>query len=105
MTIVMLGSIVFAMINFLKFVSGKDWNSAKTQLTVWVGGIVVVALAAQADVAAGLEIPGSSFTLGLLDFPSRILVGLAASSLFSFGNEVKKAIDNTDNAKTPQLFK
>lgn len=103
MELVGLGAIVFALINFMKFVRAKDWNAAFTQAAVWVAGVIVVAVAAQAEIAKGLVVPGTTFALSGLDFASQILVGMQASSLFTFGNEVKKAIDNGDNAQTPPL--
>jgi hypothetical protein len=105
MTTIALGAIVFSFVNFLKYLRGRDWNAAGTQLIVWISGITACLLASQAEIAAGLEVPGTTFTLGALDFGSLVLVGLQASSLFTFGNEVKKAIDNTDNAKTPKLLR
>lgn len=104
MTLIALGAIVFALINFLKFVRGGDWNAAGTQLIVWVSGIAVVAIGAQAVIANGLEIPGTTFALGKLDFWSQVLVGLQASSLFSAVNDVKKAVDNKDSATKPALL-
>lgn len=104
MTLIALGAIVFALINFLKYVRVGDWNSAGTQLIVWISGIAVVAVGAQAAIANGLEVPGTTFTLARLDFWSQVLVGLQASSLFGAVNELKKAIDNTDTASKPALL-
>lgn len=104
MTIFALGAIVFTLINFLKFVRSGDWNAAGTQLIVWVSGIVVVAIGAQAIISNSLEIPGTTLALGKLDIWSQVLVGLQASSLFSALNEAKKAVDNRDTAQTPSLL-
>lgn len=104
MTLIALGAIVFALINFLKFVRVRDWQSAGTQFIVWISGIAIVAIGAQAAISNGLEIPGTTFVLGKLDFWSQVLVGLQASSLFSAFNDAKKAIDNTDSAKKPALL-
>lgn len=100
--IIQMAVLVFAVINFLKYVRTGDTNGALTQLTVWVAGVVVVMLAAQTDFATGIVI--GDLTLSAMNFWSLLFIGLTVSSLASFGVEVKKALDGSDNAVKPNLF-
>lgn len=101
--LVQMAVLVFAIINFLKAIRSKDGNAAFTQITVWVAGVLVVLLAAQTDFASGIMIGDQALTA--LNFWSLLFIGLTISSLASFGVEIKKALDGSDSAKTPNLFK
>lgn len=101
--LVQMAVLVFAIINFLKAVRIKDTNAALTQIIVWVAGVLVVLMAAQTDFAAGISI--GDRTLDVLNFWSLLFIGLTISSLASFGTEVKKALDGSDSAVQPPLFK
>lgn len=98
-----LALLIVKVVSFLKFLLARSWNDALTQAVVWVGGTVVLLIAAQADVTQGLVIWGTQ-RLGALDFWSLVLAGLSLSSTGSFGFDVKSAIDNTDSAAEPQLL-
>ncbi len=102
--IVLLGALVYKFTDFLKFLKAGDWNAVGTQLVVWVSGIAAIALFAHSSFAADIPVMGS-MTLASLGFAEQVIVGLSASSLFSAANDAKKAIDGTDSAKTPSLFK
>ncbi len=97
-----LGALVYKFVDFLKFVKAKDWNAAGTQLVAWAAGIVAITLFANSDFAAGIDLGGRS--LDSLNFVSQVIVGLSATSLFSSFYDVKRAIDNTDSARTPALI-
>jgi glutamine amidotransferase PdxT len=101
LTLIALAALVAKIVSVVKYAQARDGAAVGTQLAVWGTGVGVIALAAQADVAASIEVVGT--TLGALDFPSQILVGL---SLGSFGSQVydfKRAIDGTDSAREPSL--
>ncbi len=98
----LLGALVYKFVDFLKFVKAKEWNSAGTQLIAWLAGILAITLFANSDFSAGIEFGERS--LGSLNFVSQVILGLSATSLFSAFYDVKRAIDNTDSAKTPALI-
>lgn len=98
-----LGSTVFVFVNFLKYLTNRDWNAAATQITAWAAGIGAVALFANAQLANGIVV--GTIPLAHLDFWSQVALGLSATSVLSTFNEAKKAVDHTDTAMTPPLFK
>lgn len=96
---VALSAIAWKITSFVKFLLAYDWTSAKSQATVWIGGIVVAFLAAQADVATGTKI--GEYTLSTLDWQSLVLLGLTVGSFAGVGYDLKKAVDNSDTAEEP----
>lgn len=90
-------------IELFKYLRTKDWNGAITLLAVMAVGVIILALAANADVAETLIIPGTSITLGSLDAMSIVLLGLAGTSVGSTIYDYKKAFDGGDSAKQPPL--
>jgi hypothetical protein len=99
--LVQMAVLVFAIINFLKAVKAKDANASLTQIIVWIAGVAVVFLAAQTDFAEGIMIGDQALTA--LNVWSLLFIGLTISSLATFGTEVKKALDVSDSARTPNL--
>jgi hypothetical protein len=97
-----LGTLVFTLVNFLKFVSGRDWNAALTQAIAWFSGVVAVVLVAHTDFGDAIAVGGH--TLNTLNWASQFFIGLMAASLLSTLNEFKKAFDHTDSASTPALL-
>ncbi len=97
----LLGALVYKFVDFLKFVRARNWNAAVTQLVAWAAGILAITLFANSDFASGIDFSGK--TLDSLNFLSQVIIGLSATSLFSAFYDVKRAIDNTDSAKTPAL--
>jgi hypothetical protein len=97
-----LGTLVFTLVNFLKFLSGRDWNAAITQGVAWVSGIISVVLVAHTDFGNSITIAGHY--LDNLNWSSQLFLGLMAASLLSTANEFKKAFDHTDSASTPPLI-
>lgn len=100
--LVALAGLVFAFNNFLKFLSGKDFKSAVTQLIVWASGVAGIFIAAQTDFAGGIRIGDEA--LSTLNGWSLLFVGLTFASVASTLNEVKKALDSSDTAKTPPMI-
>jgi hypothetical protein len=101
--LVLLGALVYKLIDFIKYVRAGDWNAVATQATVWIAGIVVVLLFAASTMGAAIMLPGLGVTLGSLAIVDKVIIGLFASSLFSAGKDVLKAVDNTQTAATPPL--
>jgi len=98
-----LGTVVFSLVNVLKFASAKQWNSVVTQLIAWVAGIAGIFVVGATQFASGIAV--GDLTLDKLDTPSKFFLGLVATSLLSTVNELKKAIDNNDSAATPPLIR
>lgn len=98
----LLGALVYKFVDFLKFVKVKDWNSSGTQAVAWLAGVLAITLFANSDFSTGIDFGGRS--LASLNFVSQVVIGLSATSLFSAFYDVKRALDNTDSAKTPPLI-
>lgn len=106
MTMVVFAALVWKVIDFLRMLFNiqSQRSAIITQLTAWIGGVILVLVAANASVSAALVLPGSDQALGVLDFPSLILVGLLVSSLASGVVDVKQAIDASDSSKVVPLI-
>lgn len=100
--ILALGTFVFTLVIFLKNLSARQWRSVVTQLVAWAAGVVGVFLMAATQFAGGISV--GNMSLDRLDFWSKFLLGLLATSLLSSANEFKKAIDRTDTAVVPDWF-
>ncbi len=98
----LLGALVYKFVDFLKFVKVGDWNAAGTQAIAWLAGILAITLFANSDFSAGINFGERS--LGSLNFISQVVIGLSATSLFSAFYDVKRALDNSDSARTPSLI-
>ena len=101
LTLAALSALAVKIVSALKYLTARDINAFVTQVIAWVVGIGVIALAAQADLAAGIDIGG--VLLQDLDFASQVFVGLGLASAASFAFDVKKALDGSDSAKEPSL--
>ena len=97
-----LTTLIFAFINFLKFVQAKDWNSALTQLIVWASGIGGTLVVGASQFASSINLFGSP--LNKLDWVSKVVIGLFGASTATGLNETHKAIDSTQSAVKPALF-
>lgn len=91
-------------VSVIKAITNKDMNGAFTQVLVWVVGIAAVVLAAHATLTESMIIPGLNVTLGSLDTPSHVLLGWILGGSGSFAFDIKKALDNSDNAVEPSLI-
>lgn len=100
--IVALGALVFALVNFLKDLSGRNWNGVITQLIAWVSGVAVVLIFCQTFLANTVTL--NEVAMSKLSFWSQVFVGLIITSLLSTVNEGYKAIDSTQTASTPKLL-
>lgn len=101
--IIVIGALLKKAVDFLKYLRAKDWNGVATQLVVWIVGVGLVWLLSASDFANGVQIGG--LDLGNLNAASIVLVGLSLSSTASFlGQDLIKALDNTQSASTPNLL-
>jgi hypothetical protein len=99
--LVALGSIVYTIVNFVRYANATDWSSVRSQLLAWSAGIVATIVVAHTSLA-------SAFSFGTQDLAqislfSQILVGLAAASTISIVYQFKKAVDTGKNAVVPTL--
>jgi len=97
-----LTAIVWKVVDFQKFITNKDWNAAITQAATWLSAVVVSFLAREAEFFAEVEIFGQQF--GDIDWAAVLLFALGLGSTASGVYEFKKAIDNSDGARTPSLM-
>lgn len=96
------GGLLYALINFAKNVRAGDKNAWTTQAIVWGAGVILTFLFAFSMFGDSMKIT-DELSLSQLDPAATLIVGLSASSLVSAGYDVKKALDNSDTAKTPPL--
>lgn len=103
-TLLTLAALVIKIVTVIKSI-GKDNNMVLTQLVVWVVGIAVLILAANAEITEGIVVFNGAPPLGDLDFGSIVLAGLALGSTGSFAYDYKKARDSSDSATEPALLR
>lgn len=89
-------------VSFLKFIRAGWTDDAFTQVVTWMVGVVLVFLAAEANLIQNFELYGIS--LAEANVASKILIGMSLLSLGSFAYDVKKARDNSDTAREPNLL-
>jgi hypothetical protein len=77
-------------------------SSVVTQAIVWAAGVLAVYVADWAGLSNEFTI--GSLHLAALGVGAKIVLGLMASSTLSVINQIKKALDNTDSARTSPLF-
>lgn len=100
-----LGTLAGKIVELFKYLKNGDRNGAFTLLSVWIAGIMVIFLGANADAFSALVVPGMEVPLGSLNWASLVLVGMSLTSFIAFGYDFKKALDNSDSAKQPPLLK
>jgi hypothetical protein len=97
-----LTALVWKVVDFIKFVANKDWNAAVTQGLTWLSSVIISFLAREAAALGDFEVFGQP--LAELDWAAVLLFALGLGSSASGVYEFKKAIDNTDGARTPSLL-
>jgi len=95
-------ALVYAAINFLKYLTNQDWNGVVTQLTVWAAGVGVTLLGKATSFAADWAI--GDRPLGDFTTADAIYFGLLIGSVATAYHDRKKALDSGDSAKTPELL-
>jgi hypothetical protein len=99
--IVALGLVVYALTNFAKFLTNRDWKSAVTLIVAWVIGVLAVWLLGAT--IWGAQINVGDQTLDLLSFWDKVVAGLVVASSASFGYDLKRSFDGSDSAATPPM--
>lgn len=98
--------LVFTFINLLRnlthFGDAESRNAVVTQVTAWVGGVLAAVLMAQADIAKGLPMFGT--TMAKLDGASLAIVGLLLASAGGAFKTFLSAHDQTQTAAVPPLL-
>lgn len=89
-------------VDFVRYILGRDVNGAVTQVVAWVAGVGLMWLVSASDFVDGVVVGG--LQLGDLNAASIILAGLAVSSTAGVGVDVIKAVDNTQSAMVPSIL-
>lgn len=90
------------LVDFIRYVRAGDTNAILTQVVAWLGGFLLVAVAAHTPWAVQLVFGG--VPLSRLGWASQLLVGVAVGSAASTGVDVIKAVDGTQSAAVPPLL-
>lgn len=93
---VALMALVYAVIQWFKSVTNKDWPTALGQVIVWGVGIGAAFLAAHASILQSYVVAGH--TVASLDGWSLVLFGTAIASAATGTNTLIKAIDVNQSA-------
>jgi hypothetical protein len=94
-------TIIWKVVDVLRFAANKDWSALVTQGTVYLSALAVALLAREAEPFQAVEILGTTF--GELDFAAVVLFALGIGSTASGVVDFKQAIDSTDSAVVPRL--
>ena len=100
--LVALGSIVYTIVNLVRYARDTDWSSVWSQVLAWLAGIVATLVVAHTALANAFSF--STKDLAQIGFGSQVLVGLAAASTISIVYQFKKAVDTGKNAVVPSLL-
>jgi hypothetical protein len=99
---VLFGAFVLKLVDFIKSAAAGDRNGLATIVIGWAAGIVAVFVFTLTQWADEVRIGDE--TLQDLTGPSKIVLGLVATSVAAYFYDVKKALDRTDTASTPRLL-
>jgi predicted Co/Zn/Cd cation transporter (cation efflux family) len=77
----LLGAVVYALIEAVKALLNGDYKSAGTTAAVWFAGIAVVFVAANSTLGGGITVAGVQLNEAKLG--DLVLIGMQASSLFA----------------------
>lgn len=97
-------AIVMSLVNLLKHIRAKDWNSVTTQLVSWGAGLLVAWMLAESDFAESVKLGDTGFTLGNVNGFSLVLFGLTFGAAANVLTDGLKAIDGNDSQKKPPLI-
>jgi hypothetical protein len=100
--VILIGTLAYTAVIFLKNLSAQQWRSAVTQVVAWLAGIGAMLVLAETQFAGGITVGG--VPADRLEFWSKVFVGVLAASLLSTVHELKKAFDRTDTAAVPDWF-
>ena len=99
---VLVVALLWSFVDWVKSVLNRDLNGVLTQLVVWGAGVAVVFIASATLWAKQATINGVA--LDHLGSGSKIVAGILLGSLASAAYMVKRALDNSDSAKTLPLL-
>lgn len=99
--LLVLGAFVKKAVDFVRNLRGRDMNAVLTQLLAWVSGIVVVWLAAHVDFASAVEV--ANVQLDQMSLWTQAALGVLLGSGASIGQDLLKAVDNTQSEAKPKL--
>lgn len=100
--ILVMAALAKKLVDVLRFAAGRDLNGVITQVVAWVGGAVVVVAFAASDWASQIQI--GDLALAKMSFVSQVLAGLTLGSTASLGQDVIKAVDQTQTERKPALL-
>jgi hypothetical protein len=96
-----LSALVLKVIDFLRYLTAKEYTGALTQAIAWVAGIAVVFLFAASDFSSGIDIGGAP--LDSLNFYALVIIGLTVASTGGLATDVLKAVDGKRSSAKPRL--
>lgn len=97
--VAMIGALCYTLVNFLRYLSAKEWKSAVSVLVLWVAGFGTIALLAATGYASSIVVFG--MTLDQVSLWDKVLLGILASSILSPVKDLMKSLDNTQTATVP----
>lgn len=100
-TIVGLTALIFAVVNFLRFLTNfkKNKSAVLTQALAWIGAILIVAISSHSIITKEMVVFG--WRLQDLDLGSVVLAGLMIGSSASVLDKLLGAFDNTRSSAAP----
>lgn len=97
----LLGSLVFSFVNFLRWLTSADWKPVINQLVAWAAGLAAVFLVAGTQWAAGINL--MTVTLDQANIFEKVILGLVVASVYSPIAQVIKAVDSSQTAQVPAV--
>lgn len=95
-------TLVYKVVDTLRYAKSGDINGVLTQVIAWVSGVAVAFLVAQTEWADGIEI--GDRPLSRLGFWSLVFAGLTIGSAASTAKDLFKSVDNANTSKIPTLL-
>lgn len=96
-----LAAFIKKFVDFLRSLRGRDTNAVVTQLVAWLGGVVVVWLSAHVDFASAINV--ANVSLDQMSLWTQAALGVLLGSGASIGQDILKAVDNTQSEAKPKL--
>ena len=98
---VMVASLIWMFVDFLRAVTNRQWPSVVTHLVSWGAGVAAIEIFAHTGWADGVVI--GSRTLNSFNGFDLLVAGLLVTSLVKPALSVTRAVDATDSNKQPPL--
>lgn len=103
----LLVSSIYLVVNFLKFLTNKEWNAVITNLAGVGGGWLVITVAAHAEVLGGLTVPIAGLEdtpVDMFNWADTLIVSVALAGGASVTNGLLGAIDSNRDTSKPALL-